>query len=138
MKKVFFDTNVIISSILNRDDSMLACAALSACDFHLVEGYISFLTVANTAYVIKKGRTTIEMKLLLQQAIEGLSVLSMNENQLKRAYSVEANDFEDVLQFECAKDANCDIIVTNNMKDYRFSNIEVMSTEDFANLYSLE
>lgn len=135
MKKVFLDTNVVLDSTspLRGETYQSANAILSACDFGEIQGNVSILTVANAAYILRKGRTEKEIVETLKELFEGLTILPMNNEQLQQAYNVEGPDFEDILQFECAKAANCDVLVTNNLKDYRFCNdIEVISTLDYV------
>lgn len=133
MKKVFLDTNVILDSVLIRDNYLSAAAILTASDNKVIDCYASFLTVANAAYTLKKGKTAKEMRNLLKDASDGITILPMDNDQLRQAYEVEAPDFEDVLQYECAKTAKCDMIVTSNTKHFKFiDDIDVMSTIDFA------
>ena len=41
-------------------------------------------------------------------------------------------DFEDMLQYQCAKAAGCDVIVTNNGRDFaEFCNLPFMSAAEF-------
>lgn len=56
MKKVFLDTNVILDSVLARKNNLSATAILTASDTKIIDCYVSFLTVANAAYTLKKGR----------------------------------------------------------------------------------
>lgn len=132
--KVFLDTNVMLDSALARQETgMAATAILSACEYQDVDGYLSFLTIANMAYILKKGRTTEELKSLLKEYTRYLTVLPMNNDQLQMAYGIEAPDFEDVLQYACAKAGGCEIFVTNNVKHYRFCrDLDVVSTLDYA------
>ena len=133
MKKVFLDINVILDSVLIRDNYLSAAAILTASDNKVIDCYASFLTVANAAYTLKKGKTAKEMRNLLKDAFDGITILPMDNDQLRQAYEVEAPDFEDVLQYECAKAAKCDMIVTSNTKHFKFiDDIDVMSTIDFA------
>jgi predicted nucleic acid-binding protein len=133
MKKVFLDINVILDSVLIRDNYLSAAAILTASDNKVIDCYASFLTVANAAYTLKKGKTAKEMRNLLKDAFDGITILPMDNDQLRQAYEVEAPDFEDVLQYECAKAAKCDMIITSNTKHFKFiDDIDVMSTIDFA------
>lgn len=133
MKRVFFDTNVILDSILMRQGGIAANVALSAADFGDLEGRVSFLTVANTAYILKKNHTMREVVNLLQEAMGGLAILPMDSAQVLRAYHVDAPDFEDVLQYECAKAGECAVIVTSNTRHFSFSqDLRIVSTSDFA------
>ena len=62
-----------------------------------------------------------------------LTILPMDNSQLQQAYAVDAPDLEDVLQYECAKAAGCELIVTSNIKHFKFcKDIEVVSTIDYA------
>ncbi len=73
------------------------------------------------------------MKEILKDVLAGIKVLPMNDSKLEAAYDIDAPDFEDVLQYECAKSAGCDIIITSNSKHFKFiKDIEVVTTLDFA------
>ena len=42
------------------------------------------------------------------------------------------NETEDLLQFQCAKAFDCDVIITNNKKDFsQFNGIPVLTPEEF-------
>ena len=57
---------------------------------------------------------------------------SMNVAQLDAALSHPVRDFEDMMQYLCAKAANCDVIVTNNKRDFEeFSDLPVMTAGEF-------
>lgn len=137
MKKVFLDTNVLLDAILGRKDKGVAAAAiLSDCELGKTDYCISFLSVANMAYTLKKGRTVDDMKKLVKEYTLFLSVLPMDNAQLQQAYQVEAPDFEDVLQYECANSAGCNVLVTGNVKHFKFvKDIEVVSTMDYGKQY---
>lgn len=139
MKKVFLDTNVILDSVLARKNNLSATAILTASDTKIIDCYVSFLTVANAAYTLKKGRSVKEMCHILKDTLDGITVLPMDNEQLQLAYEVEAPDFEDILQYECAKAAQCDVIVTGNTKHFKFiDDIDVVSTEDFAEQFKVK
>lgn len=125
------------AAIPQRDNNESANAILSACDYKDIDGFVSFLTVANTAYILKKGRTEKEMVKVLREILDGLTILTMDNSQVELAYEVDAPDFEDVLQYECAKSGGCDIIVTSNVKHFKFcKDIEVISTENYAQQFA--
>lgn len=139
MKKVFLDTNVILDSVLARENNLSATAILTASDNNVIECYASFLTVANTAYTLKKGRTGKEMRELLKETFDGITILPMDNSQLQLAYNIDAPDFEDVLQYECAKAAQCDVIVTSNTKHFKFAkDIDAVATVVFAEQFKVK
>lgn len=57
----------------------------------------------------------------------------MDEEQYKKALSMVAPDFEDLLQYMCASNAACDFIITNNTRLFLFSNIPVLTPSQFLN-----
>lgn len=132
--KVFLDTNVLMDSFLDdRPHHDEASAIISACEFGDIEGCVSYLTLANMAYAMRKDVGKDRLKEILRKCLQLFDVLPMDDSQMSSALDVEAPDFEDVLQYECAKDSGCEIIVTSNTKHFKFcKDIEVASTVDYA------
>ncbi len=133
MKKLFLDTNFIVDYLL-RDDFKPLCREF------LTEGicngrrfYISFLSIANFAYIARK----LPMEQLyshLATLSELFTIIGHNKKQLNKAIALKASDFEDALQYECAKAAKCDCIITRNQKDFAFSDIPVLSAQEFLGM----
>ena len=60
----------------------------------------------------------------------------MGASQIYAALAKEVKDYEDMLQCQCALAAGCDVIVTNNTKDYQeFCTLPFMTSRDFLLLY---
>jgi hypothetical protein len=60
----------------------------------------------------------------------------MDDSQIYAALAQEVKDYEDMLQYQCALAAGCDIIVTNNTKDYQeFCTLPFMTSRDFLLYY---
>ena len=61
-----------------------------------------------------------------------VNVLPMDGSQLQAALGWQVRDFEDMLQFQCAKAGSCDIIITNNKRDFaEFSDLPIMTADEF-------
>ena len=67
MTKIFLDTNVILDFILEREGADDATDILQLGEDKQIELAVSFLTMANTAYVVRKGHTQEELCGFLQQ-----------------------------------------------------------------------
>lgn len=134
MKKIFLDTNFIIDFLL-RDDYK------KSSQMFLAEGvrrgyafHISYLSVANFAYIARKlSREQLYSHLRVLTDI--FSIADCTSSQISRAISLDASDFEDNLQYQAAKDAKCECIITRNEKDFEFSDIPVMSATEYSRLY---
>ena len=128
--KVFLDTNIILDVILQRDQVSYGAQILSQGEQKLVELYVSFLSIANVAYVIRKGRTPSQVRSIISGLYRFVDILPMNKQQVDLALQLDAKYFEDVLQYQCAIENGCDIIVTRNVRDYAFSQITVKTPAD--------
>lgn len=131
MKKLFLDTNIILDVILEREEMPQAAQILTLGEQGKAHLCVSYLTIANLAYVIRKGRTTSEIRSIITDLKQFVDILPMTSDQLDIALGVDASDFEDVLQYECAMDAGCDFIITRNAQDFGFSAIPVMTPSDY-------
>ena len=131
MKRLFLDTNILIDYIDNRagaDDA----EQIFACGFSgEAQLYASSLTFANMAYIIK-GRTQQEKYDALNQMAGVVEIIDLRKQEVIAAISQPVKDFEDMLQYQCAKTAGCDYIVTNDRRHYDFSDIPQFTSADFV------
>ena len=106
MKKVFLDTNIPLDTLEERRFSDSSKAVVS-------NGNEGKYTDLNSLRGI-------------------LNVVPIAVAQLDAALNNKVRDFEDNIQFQCAKAAGCDVIVTNNVKDFvGLNGVDVMTSEDF-------
>jgi predicted nucleic acid-binding protein len=131
MKRIFLDTNILIDYIDNRagaDDA----EQIFACGFSgEVLLYASSLTFANMAYIIK-GKTLEEKYDALRLMAGIVEILPLGKQEVVSAISQPVKDFEDMLQYQCAKAAGCNYIVTNDRRHYEFSDIPHFSSATFV------
>ena len=126
MKRLFLDTNFVIDYFVREDfhgdaEKLMAIEKRAQTQF-----FISYLTVANFAYIMRKMQP-VDLKSLIRRICQSFIVISNTEAQIQRALESDATDFEDMLQYQAAHDADCDYIITRNEKDYVFSEIPVKS-----------
>ena len=131
MKRIFLDTNILIDYIDNRagaDDA----EQIFACGFSgeaLL--FASALTFANLTYIIK-GRTQDEKYDALSQMAGVVEIVDLRKEEVMAAIAQPVKDFEDMLQYQCAKTAGCDYIVTNDRRHYDFSDIQHFTSAEFV------
>ena len=131
MKRLFLDTNILIDYIDNRagaDDA----EQIFACGFSgeaLL--FASSLTFANMAYIIK-GRSQEEKYDALRQMTGIVEIVDLRKKEVMAAISQPVKDFEDMLQYQCAKSAGCDYIVTNDRRHFDFSDIPHFTSSAFV------
>jgi len=133
---IYFDTNVFIDLM----DSTRPCAKNTAELFrnYLSEGnmlYINSDTVTNAFYVMskKKRYAPEELFLLFKKLIAMFMIVPVENEEALYALSLcedahnACKDYEDTLQYVCAKKINADFIVTND-KSFVGLDIEVKKT----------
>jgi predicted nucleic acid-binding protein len=129
--KIFIDTNVLLDLLLHREDWEQAARIMSLCD---LSSYfvlsVSVLTMANVAYIARHRFHGMALYDCLEKVTESLKVEPMDGETLKHAISLRANDFGDALQYVCALESKCELIVTRNKKDFRFSKLRVLSPDE--------
>lgn len=130
--KVFLDTNVLIDIADNRGNALLTETILNLGKTGKIQNCVSYLSYANINY-IKRATPRAERYQLIRQLRQGITVLPCDSTQLDIALNHEdVRDFEDLLQFQCAVAAGCDVIVTNNTRDYmEFCTLPLMTARDF-------
>lgn len=133
MEKIFFDTDVVLDLVLDRDDADCAGRIL---EYSKTDGftrvYISYLTVADTAFVLRK-RTASEIRDALKSILRLMFVIPSDDMQILGAMKCGSPDFEDALQIACAESKDCDVIVTRNPDHFRdYTEIPVLSPKDFV------
>lgn len=131
MKKIFLDTNILIDYIDNREGADDA-EQIFACGFSgeaLL--YASSLTFANMAYIIR-SRSQEDKYDALRQMSEVVDILPLGKSEVLSSIAQPVPDFEDMLQYQCAKTAGCDFIVTNDKHHYNFSKIPHFTSSDFV------
>lgn len=134
MRKVFVDTNIILDFVLCREGQQDALDLFQMAEEGKIELFVSFLTMANVAYVARKHRTKEELYEYLRELSSLFKILSMDETQFSEALATIVPDFEDLLQYVCARKNGCDCIVTNNVRDYSFSEIPIYKPTQFLSL----
>lgn len=131
----FLDTNILIDLAENRKEAAQAAIILQLGENGAVQLAASYLSYANMGY-IWRDLPISERYERIRNACVGIEVLPMDASQLYEGLKREVKDYEDMLQYQCAVAGGCDMIVTNNTKDYReFCNIPFMSSRDFLLYY---
>ena len=136
--KVFLDTNVLIDFVDNREKREYAKQIIEWGAQGEITLLASYLTYANMAFILRH-RSREEKYRLLREARRHIIVVAPTVEQLDYALVHEVRDFEDLLQYQCALEADSDVIVTNNPDDYEeFCQLPFFTSEDFVLNYLRE
>jgi len=127
--KIFVDTNIFLDVLLQREEANNSTVVLNAIKEGLYSGVVLDITLLNIDYVARKQLVTI--KDFLRLINQSFSVVGADNERMEEALSLEHSDFEDTLQFVCAKHTKCDLIVTNDKRFYQGS-IKCISAKEFV------
>ena len=131
MKRVFLDTNILLDYGLDRELADYAGSILELGRRGLIELTASYLSFANMGYILRHHPID-EIYQLIRMMRQPVEVLPCNAAQLDAGLITGVKDFEDVMQYQCAKEAGCDVIITNNKKDFQlFCDIPFLTSEEF-------
>ncbi len=131
MKRVFLDTNILLDYGLDRELADYAEDILALGKEGYIELYASYLSFANMGYILRHHPVE-EAYSLIRLMRKPVFVLPCDADQLDAGLNVQVKDFEDMMQYQCALAANCDVIITNNKKDfYSFCELPFLTAEEF-------
>jgi len=136
MKKVLIDTDVILDFFFDRkpysDDSTVI---LSLCERGLLEGFITPVIISNTYYLLRRTARHEKVIYKLKQLLTITNVLQIDRLVIEKALNSEFKDFEDALQnFAAINYGEIEVIITRNVKDYKNSEIGVLTPNSFVKL----
>jgi predicted nucleic acid-binding protein len=131
MMKVFLDTNILMDFVENRESREYAETIIELGKTGAIQLFASYLSFANMGYILRR-RSKEDRYRLLSSVRNIVTVLPCDDKQLDEALANPVNDYEDMLQYQCAVAAGCDVIVTNNKRDfYEFCELPFLTSEEF-------
>ena len=131
--KIFLDANVLVS-VLNKEYPLFTYSSriLSLVDNNKFKVYTSPLCLAIAYYFAEKKNGNAMARKKISLLTEKLLFTSIDE---KTVFEVEKNkkihDFEDCLQYYSAIEKDCKCIITEDLSDFYFSEIEVVNSRAF-------
>jgi len=138
MTEIFIDTDVIIDFLIDRKPHSREAAII----FTLIEqkklrGYVSSLTFSNLYYVLRKVESHSKVISKLDSISKILTILKVDQQIIKDSIASGFSDFEDSIQYNCALDfKKIDVLITRNTKDYKNSEIPIMTPADYLKTVS--
>ena len=133
MTNLFIDTDIIIDFLTDRKPySREAAIIFTLIEQKKLKGYASSLTFSNLYYVLRKIEPHKKVLAKLDSISKMLTVLNVREQNIRDAIESGFPNFEDSIQYFCALDCKrVEVIITRNTKDYKNSNLPVMTPGDF-------
>jgi len=132
--KFYIDTNIFLNSYLNRDNN-ISTKVLLFLEQRGVEIAINDISVVNIAYILRKKLSLDEMSQKINTLLSKYQIICANQTIIRQSNESSFKDFEDGIQYFCAKEAQAHLIITDNIDDFKNSDIEVITTKGFYEKY---
>ena len=136
MKHIFIDTNVIIDFLADRSPfSEYAAILFQLAKESKIKIFISAISFNNTYYILRKVTSHKKALSLISEIEEYVGIQETNRTILRKAIKSDFNDFEDAIQyFSAVQLGKVDIITTRDLKDFKKSELPVLSPETTVKL----
>ncbi len=133
MENILIDTDVILDFFFDRKPfSEISSQILSLCEKKEIRGYVTSIMLSNIYYLLKKTAKHDKVIDKLKMLMTIIDVVTTNKKTVLEALNSEFKDFEDALQnFSAQNDANIELIITRNIKDYKTSELSIMTPETY-------
>jgi predicted nucleic acid-binding protein len=130
--RLFIDANVMLDLLGKRKpyyDSIAKIATLA--DKGNLSIIVSALSYPTIFYLLSKFESADEVRNKLQKFKIISEISDLDEIIIEKGLSSGFTDFEDALQYYCALKSECDILITRNVKDFKESEIPVMTADEY-------
>ena len=130
--ELFADTNVILDLLIKREPfHQDALQVFSMAEKGQISLSVSSLSFTTLDYFLKKEMGKTESRNVLIRLKSITRTLSVDEKIIERALASQFDDFEDGVQYYCALQHSADIILTRNLKDFKTSDLPVLTPQQF-------
>jgi predicted nucleic acid-binding protein len=132
VKRVLFDTNILLDVILDRAPHVkVSAAALDLVGQGKVEGYVAGHALTTVAYLVQREKGAAEARRALVHLLTRIKVAPITDSSVRMALTMEFSDLEDAVCAASAQEAGCAVIVTRNPQHFRKGEPPAMLPEAF-------
>ena len=135
MKRILFDTNVVLDVLLDRQPHVEASAAAwAAVETGASEGMIAAHAVTTVHYLLRKEMGHNKARRIVAAILRVFGVATVDGAVLQEALQLPFSDFEDAVTAAAAQLAGCECIVTQDPKGFRGSPVRCLTPEQVSPL----
>jgi predicted nucleic acid-binding protein len=135
MKRILFDTNVVLDVLLDRQPHVEASAvAWGAVETGILEGMLAAHAVTTVHHLVRKEMGNAKARRIVSAILRVFSVAAVDGAVVQEALQLPFSDFEDAVTVAAARSAGCECIVSRDPKGFRGSPVPVLTPEAIAPL----
>lgn len=130
---VYIDTNVLLDILLHRNGNIYAADALIEATNRNQELAVSATAFTDICYILRKNLKDSKKVLNLATELSKIVVfLPTTDKEIQFSLTAGWEDIEDSIVYATAKEAKCIAIITNNIMDFKKSEIPVYTPEEYV------
>jgi predicted nucleic acid-binding protein len=130
MRRILFDTNVVLDVLLERQPHIEASAAAwAAVETGVSEGMLAAHAVTTIHYLLRKEMGNPRAARTISAILKVFTVAAVDGAVIREALQLPISDFEDAVTAAAAQLAGCEFIVTRDPKGFRGSPVRSLTPE---------
>ncbi len=139
MKRVLFDTNVVLDVLLDRRPYVEASAAAWAVvETGVSEGMLAAHALTAIHCLVRKEMGNLKARRIVSAILRVFGVAAVDGRVVQEALQLTFSDFEDAVTAAAARSAGCEYIVTRDPKGFRGLPVRSLTPEAVLPLLSKE
>ena len=133
MENVLIDTDVILDFFFDREPfAEFATDILNLCEENKIKGFTTPVIICNTYYLLRKTAKHDIVIEKIKQLLTIVDVVKIDKEVVLNSLNSDFKDFEDALQnYSAVKNGKISVVLTRNIKDYKKSELAVMTPETY-------
>jgi predicted nucleic acid-binding protein len=130
MKRILFDTNVVLDVLLDRKPHAEASAAVwERAETGAVEGLLAAHAVTTIYYLVRKEMGAAKARRIVAALLKVFAVAGVDNAVIHEALQLSFAAFEDAVTAATARSAGCELIVTRDPRGFRGSPVRCLTPE---------
>jgi predicted nucleic acid-binding protein len=130
MRRILFDTNIVLDVLLDRQPYVEASAAAwTAVETGIAEGMLAAHAVTTIHYLVRREMGNIKARRIVPAILRVFGVATVDSAVIQEALQLPFPDFEDAVTAAAARLAGCECIVTRDPKGFRGSPVRSLTPE---------
>lgn len=132
MKKIFLDSDVLLDLLLDREPFADDIAEIIEHSLSSnIQLCVSPITITNINYIIEKLENRKKAAAQRKKILKMVKVENVGQSIITKASDSKFKDFEDAVQNYCAEESEHQIILTRNTKDYKESDLSILTPKEY-------
>jgi len=132
--RLFLDTNVVLDLLGEREPFYKSAAKIATlADKGEIQLIVSALSYSTVFYILSRYESNEVVKEKMRKFKVIAETSDLTDRIIDKGLASKFTDFEDALQYYCAIKFECDILITRNGKDFKESDIPVLTPDEYIN-----